>query len=165
MVSRALYRVAQFRRALNPRVTPSEIQAARETLGEALFPLFESMQPADQRHALDVFEMLLNDGHSEREMLQSALIHDCGKGLLAGADLRVWHRVAHVVLHPVEPLARAGARLNGGLAALRDHGAKTVALAREYGASAEVIDLLEQIEGTRPLDEAGRALRRADDSC
>jgi hypothetical protein len=150
---------------LNARITESETQAARETLGEALFPLFESMQVADRRHALDVFEMLLNNGRSEREILQAALIHDCGKGSLAGADLRVWHRVAHVVLHPVEPLARAGARLNVGLAALRDHGEKTVALARAYGASPEVLGLLEQIEEMRPLDEAGRVLKRADDTC
>ena len=44
MVSRALYRLAQLRRAVGARVTPSETQAARETLGDRLFPLFESMQ-------------------------------------------------------------------------------------------------------------------------
>jgi hypothetical protein len=165
LVSRALYRIAQFRRALNPHVTPSELKAAQQTLGPALYPLFQSMHQADQRHALDVFEFLLNSGQSDRAILQAALIHDCGKGRLAGAELRLWHRVVHVLLHPLPPLARLAAGASSGLAALRDHGEKTLTLARDYGASDEVIGLLSQAEGFAALDARGKALKRADDAC
>jgi hypothetical protein len=161
LLSRALYRISQFRRSLNPRVSPSERDAAHRCLGDELFALFELMHPADQRHALDVFELLLNDGHSEPHILQAALIHDCGK---ASAEVRLWHRVAWVIVSPV-PLARdAVARTNSGLRSLAEHGPRTVALARAHGAAEEVVMLLEELDGLRELSMTGLILKRADDS-
>jgi hypothetical protein len=121
------------------------------------------MQPADQRHCLDVFEALLRSGQQDPAMLQAALIHDCGKGTLSGATVRTWHRVAYVLLHPLTPFLEAASRLSPGIGAIRHHAALTLVLARSHGASAELVALLEQIEGLRPLDERGRALKRADD--
>jgi hypothetical protein len=164
LFDRAFYRIGQLRRALNPNVSESERTAARNTLGDHLYPLFASMHPADQRHCLDVFETLLADGHTGDELLAAALLHDCGKGAIAGARIHVWHRISYVALAPAPPLLRAACRMNPGLAALRDHGERTVALVREYGAPPAVIELVEQTEGFRPLDDRGRALKRADDA-
>lgn len=163
MFDRVFYRIGQFRRALNPRVSESERTAARNALGDRLYPLFESMHPADQRHCLDVFEALLTNGHTESDVLAAALLHDCGKGSITGAGIGLRHRIGYVMLAPAPPLLRAACRVSPGLAALRDHGPRTVALVREYGAPAAVVELVEQAEGLRALDGRGRALKRADD--
>lgn len=162
MFDRALYRIGQLRRALNPQVSDSERSAARNALGNRLYPLFASMQPADQRHCLDVFEQLLTVGHTDDDLLAAALLHDCGKGALTGAGIGIQHRIGYVVLATVPPLLRTACRLSPGLAALRDHGERGVALLREYGAPVSVVELVEQAEGIRPMDERGRALKRAD---
>jgi hypothetical protein len=164
LFDRALYRVGQLRRALNPAVTSTELDAARNTLGDRLYPLFASMHSADQRHCLDVFEALLAAGHTEPHILAAALLHDCGKGAIAGAAIGLRHRIGYVILAPAPPLQRAACRLSPGLASLRDHGRATVTLVREYGAPPAVIELVEQAEGLRPLDDRGRALKRADDA-
>ena len=164
MFERAFYRLGQLRRALRPEVTETERTAARNALGERLYPLFASMQPADQRHCLDVFEALLSTGQTDAGLLAAALLHDCGKGSIAGARIGLRHRIGYVMLAPAPPLLAAACRLSPGLAALRDHGPRTIALVREYGAPASVVELVEQAEGLRPLDERGRALKRADDA-
>jgi hypothetical protein len=163
LFDRALYRAGQLRRALNPHVSESERDAARTALGPQLYPLFASMQAADQRHCLDAFEALLASGHTDSDLLCAALLHDCGKGATAGARIALRHRIGYVALSVVPPLLRIGCRLSPGLAAIRDHGPRSVALVREYGAPAAVIDLVEQAEGLRPLDARGHALKRADD--
>lgn len=164
LFERALYRIGQLRRALNPQVTATEDTAARNALGERLYPLFTSMDAADQRHSLDVFESLLSSGHTDSELLAAALLHDCGKGSIAGARIGLRHRISYVMLTPAPPLLQTVCRVSPGLAALRDHGPRTVALVREYGASAAIVELIEQAEGLRPLDERGQALKRADDA-
>ena len=96
LFDRAAYRVRQLRRSLWPRVTRTEREDARRILGANLYPLFASMQPADQRHCLDVCERLVSAGCTDGEMLQAALIHDAGKGSIAGARFGVHHRVVYV---------------------------------------------------------------------
>ena len=164
MVSRAFYRIGQFRRALKPHVTSTERESARRTLGPGLYPLFESMALADQRHCLDVFEVLLGQGQTDADLLQAALIHDCGKGSIAGARIAVWHRVLFVLLGPFPVLRRLAARFSGGMRAMHLHDERTLALAREYGAPAAVVGLLDQMAHPTRLDERGRALKAADDN-
>jgi hypothetical protein len=163
LLDRALYRVRQLVSALTADVTSTEVDAARKTLGEALFPLFDSMQVADQRHCLDVFERLLQGGGADVPMLQAALIHDCGKGALAGADIKLKDRVVYVALEPIPRAVDTLAPRWRGIAALRDHTVQTLALAREYGAPEELIALLEEMDGIRPAGQRGKALKRADD--
>ena len=164
MLSRAVYRIEQLRRTLNPHVTRTEFDSARRMLGRGLFPLFESMAPADRRHCLDVFETLLGQGWSDTALLQAALIHDCGKGRIAGPRLAVWHRILFVLILPFAPVRRLAATLSGGMRALEGHDEKTLALAREYGAPPEVRELLKQMTGRSPGDQRLRALRAADDT-
>jgi hypothetical protein len=158
------YRAGQLRRSLKPNVRPEDLMEARRILGEGLFPLFESMQPADQRHCLDVYRKLLARGCSDGDMLQAALLHDCGKGSIAGARFGARHRVAYVVLERTPGLLKRAVRYNRGLAHLHTHDEKTLALAREYGASEAVVSLIAAMDGRAPTDERARLLKQMDDS-
>jgi hypothetical protein len=164
LLSRPAYRARQFFGALWAEVSASEREAARNALGEGLYPLFESMQAADQRHCVDVFESLLRTGHTDEAMLQAALIHDCGKGRFSGAELRTWHRVAWVLVYPLGPVREIAARLSPGMGALLYHAELALSLARAHGASPDVLHLLEEMERPSPGDERGRALKAADES-
>ena len=59
---RARYRFRQLRRSLRPNVRAGDLNTARRVLGEHLFPLFDSMQAADQLHCLDVYQRLVAGG-------------------------------------------------------------------------------------------------------
>jgi len=61
--------------------------------------LFETMPVADRRHALDVCGRLLAAGHDDPDVLCAALLHDAAKG----HRMRLWHRVAGVLLEAVAP--------------------------------------------------------------
>ena len=61
--------------------------------------LFASMPIADRRHALDVVAELEAAGHTDHDLLAAALLHDAAKG----HRMRLWHRVAGVVLEVVAP--------------------------------------------------------------
>jgi hypothetical protein len=136
---------------------------ARRFLGPRLSHLFDSMLPADQRHCLDVYRKLIAHGCTDSEMLQAALIHDAGKGHLAGASFGVHHRIAYVALERTPRLLNRLARHNRGLASLHAHSQRTVDLAREHGASEGVLQLLAAMDGHTPADERSRLLKEMDD--
>lgn len=163
LFDRAAYRIRQLRRSLWPRVTRAEREDARRVLGAQLYPLFASMQPADQRHCLDVFERLVASGCTDHEMLQAALIHDAGKGTIAGARFGVHHRVTFVVLQRFPGALNALARRNHGIRSLHQHGQRTIELAREYGAPDGVVNLLQAMDGGGSTDERAAILMAADD--
>ena len=77
------------------------------------------------------------------------------------------HRVAYVALERTPRLLDRLARHNRGLASLHAHSRKTIALAREYGASPGVVDLLEAMEepidNGKARDERARLLKAMDD--
>lgn len=103
-----MYRVAQFIGHLTARVDPGEEARARRLLPETAWPLFAAMPTADRRHALDVVARLTAAGHSDPDLLAAALLHDAAKG----PRMRLWHRVAGVLLESVAP--RALVRLASG---------------------------------------------------
>lgn len=94
-------RVGQFVAHVRARVEPEEAALVRHLLPELGAALFESMPVADRRHALDVVERLLRTGHDDRDLLGAALLHDAAKG----HRMRLWHRVAGVLLDAVAPSA------------------------------------------------------------
>jgi len=59
------------------------------------------MPTADRRHALDVAGRLLAEGLLDADLLAAAMLHDAAKG----PRMRLWHRVAGVVLQAVAPRA------------------------------------------------------------
>jgi hypothetical protein len=61
--------------------------------------LFDGMPVADRRHALDVVDRLLGGGNDDPDLLRAALLHDAAKG----HRMRLWHRVAGVLLEALAP--------------------------------------------------------------
>lgn len=81
------------------RVTPPEAAFARRVLPAAAADLFEGMPVADRRHGLDVGARLVAAGHDDPDLLAAALLHDVAKG----HRMRLWHRVAGVLLEASAP--------------------------------------------------------------
>ncbi|HEX6656345.1 MAG TPA: hypothetical protein VF153_09050 [Candidatus Limnocylindria bacterium] len=98
-----MHRFEQFLGHLRARVGPYEAALARQMLPPAAWPLFARMPVADRRHALDVVGRLMAAGRDDPDLLVAALLHDCAKG----DQMRLWHRVAGVVLEAVSPRALA----------------------------------------------------------
>ena len=166
MISRISYRARQFRRTLAPGITASDHQEARSALGEDLYTLFAAMQPADQRHCLDVYGRLRAEDEDDPDVLAAALVHDAGKGGEAARRIRTWHRVAYVILDLLPPAALDRiASGEGGLAHLHLHGEATLRLVRDAGASERIAGLLEVMEEGRRDDPKAARLLAADDAC
>jgi HD superfamily phosphodiesterase len=133
-------------------------------LGPGLTPLFETMSERDQRHCLDVYERLRAAGCEDRNVLIAALLHDAGKGSLSGTKIQLWHRVAYVLAENApEAVMRTACDKSLGLEALRVHAARGMELAEEYGAPAEVLRLLHELEDEESGDEKVAMLRAADE--
>ena len=166
MFERPVYRTKQLIRALNPSIESSERSEAKALLGAKLWPLFESMSKRDQRHSLDVYRTLKDRGCTDRDLLVASLLHDSGKAALAGVRVKLWHRVAYVLLAAGAPWAlRRLARGPIGLAALNQHAERGALVAEALGAPLAVVELIRSHEDVGPVDERQRLLRMADDSC
>jgi len=115
------YRVQQFLVALNLRGPVDEAEL-RAHLSPAQVELFRQMPSSDQRHALAVLHTLQRRGSCEPALAQAALLHDVGRVLPelaedAGHDgqstsIRVWHRVAAVLLEAFNPVLLRRLALN-----------------------------------------------------
>lgn len=109
---RIRYRVGQFAMSLWPRVAQDERALLTLWLPPKAANLFLSMGRRDQRHSLNVFYTLRSAGLEQPDLLAAALLHDVGKSAYEGRRLRLWHRVAIVLLAAFAPrqLARLSAR-------------------------------------------------------
>ena len=163
--SRPLYRARQFLGALRPRVDGTELKDASALLGQRLMPLFLSMSRRDQRHCLDVYGALLRTGCHDQNVLLAALLHDAGKGGLASARVRLWHRVAYVVLAAASPRLLERLAGSGGLGTLHGHSERGAELAAALGAPEAVVELIRRHEDREAADDRLRRLRAADDAC
>jgi hypothetical protein len=94
-----VHRVGQFVAHVTARVRPDEEMLARDLLPPEAWPLFRAMPVADRRHGLDVATRLLTFGYQDRDLLAAALLHDAAKG----RRMRLWHRVAGVLLEAWAP--------------------------------------------------------------
>jgi len=166
LFERPLYRTRQFFGAISPRVENSERAVAANLLGQRLLPLFESMSERDQRHGLDVLRILKQQVSHDDALLMAALLHDAGKGRLAGVRVRLWHRVAYVLLSSAAPAALQWlVRGRGGLGALHHHAERGAVVAEALGASAAVVELIRRHDERDSPDHRLRLLRAADDAC
>ncbi|MCC6904562.1 MAG: HD domain-containing protein, partial [Anaerolineae bacterium] len=79
------YRLGQMRRALTAFMTPVDEAAAEAVLAPELMHLFRRMRRSEQLHSLRVMHLLRAQGHTNRDLLTAALLHDCGKSRVAFA--------------------------------------------------------------------------------
>lgn len=100
MTLRIGYRVRQFLAALNLRRESIDKAAFEAYLSKAQIELFQRMPASEQRHGLAVLHTLEKKGYSDAALAQAALLHDVGK---TGGQVRLWHRVAAVLLPAVHP--------------------------------------------------------------
>ena len=164
LASRPLYRARQFFEALRPRIDGDLYAEATALLGPELTPLFDSMAPRDRVHCLEVYRRLAESGCDNPDTLVAALLHDCGKGALSGATVRLWHRVAYVLLAAAAPpLLDRAARGRGGLAAIHRHAETGARLAQEMGAPERVVHMIAEHERREHDDASQQMLRAADD--
>lgn len=102
----AAYRVRQFGRAVGAwfRPAPSGGQElARHYLPPRAAALYAAMPRYDRRHAAAVARALVARGYREPELIAAALIHDVAKSAGGPGRLRLWHRVAVVLLRAARP--------------------------------------------------------------
>ena len=101
----AAYRVRQFVRAASAWFEPED--AARlltdRYLPSAAKDLFWAMPRYDRHHALRVVGTLQEMGHHNPELMAAALLHDVGKTAPQTGVLRLWHRVAIVLMRALAP--------------------------------------------------------------
>ena len=96
-----MHRVGQFVAHVRARVDPDEEATVERLLPTAAAALFAGMPVADRRHGLDVAARLVATGVDDPDVLAAALLHDAGKG----RRVRLWHRVAGVLIEAVSPRA------------------------------------------------------------
>jgi putative nucleotidyltransferase with HDIG domain len=165
LFDRPLYRTRQFFGSFQPRLQDGEDAEAAALLGH-LWPLFESMSARDQKHSIDTFRLLKAQGCTDRDLLSAALLHDIGKGRLAGARVRLWHRVVYVLLAAIAPpLLRRLTNGRGGLANLHNHSERGAVVAEALGVGPAVVEMIRRHHDEDIADERLLLLRAADESC
>jgi len=92
-------RFSQFFGHVTARVRPDEESFVARILPPPGLALFAGMHVADRRHGLDVAKNLTAAGHDDADLLAAALLHDAAKG----RRMRLWHRVAGVLLERLAP--------------------------------------------------------------
>jgi len=157
-------RIRQFGRALAARISPDEYDLVEARLTPAQATLFRRMSRCDQRHCLDVFYALSRAGHRDDHLLQAALVHDVGK---SAARLRIWHRVAVVLLGRFAPgwlrrLAANSQAWSEPFAVHVHHAELGASWAAEAGCSPEMVNLIRRHHESRSDVKPLAALQQAD---
>lgn len=87
---RVRYRLRQFWQELRAKsLSPGQSAEVQSILNSAEYELFCQFSPSDQQHSYRVMHMLQQNGYTQPELLQAALLHDIGK---TRATLHVWDR-------------------------------------------------------------------------
>ena len=169
---RATYRVRQFLRATAAWVRPAAVNEdlLRQALPPQAVTLFLAMPGYDRKHALAVLEALRKAGHDEPDLLAAALLHDVGKSGSGVARIRIWHRVATVLLHAFWPgaLERIGQDRPGNwrrpFFVQQHHATLGAELAKTAGCSPGAVELIRRHEDTGHGGDDGllAALQAAD---
>jgi hypothetical protein len=98
------YRVEQFLRALTAQsaLPQRSVKRVAEMLSPEAHALFVQQALQDQRHALAVYETLVERGETNEDLLTAALLHDVGK---AAAQAPPWQRGIFVLAKRFAPRA------------------------------------------------------------
>jgi hypothetical protein len=160
-----VHRVRQFVAHLRARVSGDETALAHRLLPVEAASLFDGMPVADRRHALDVVHRLIASGTDDPDVLAAALLHDAAKG----HRMRLWHRVAGVLLEAFAPSAlRRLASPDPGswrhpFHLYLHHAELSADLARAAGCSERAAGFIRGAPATADV-HLGRALQAADDA-
>jgi hypothetical protein len=163
-LARARYRSRQFFGALRAEVGEDDRVRVARVLGPELERLFYTMDLRDQRHGLDVLGSLERRGHDDDVLLAAALLHDVGKG-----PIRLWHRVAFVLLEAASPrllervASRDGASWRRTLWRCRHHPELGAALAEAAGAPSQAVRLIRMQDERDSGDPMLTLLQQADE--
>jgi len=168
----AAYRVRQFLRAVSAWVQPEDGAQAlvSDYLPAAARDLYWVMPRYDRRHALSVVRSLDRMGQNDPDLVAAALLHDAGKTADRTRPLRLWHRVAVVLLRTFAPslLERIAqdqaANWRRPFYVQLHHGEIGATLAREAGCSLRTAELIRRHEDPPCQDDDPllMALRTAD---
>lgn len=159
-------RVRQFVAHVRAGVAPEEEAFARRMLPADAWRVFAGMPMADRRHALDVADRLVGAGHDSPDLLAAALLHDAAKG----RRMRLWHRVAGVLLEALTPslLRRLAAAEPSSWRhpfwLYLHHGSMSAELAERAGCTPATARLIRGTPGDEPEAQLLRTLRAADDA-
>jgi putative nucleotidyltransferase with HDIG domain len=167
-----IYRVRQFigaATAWGRSETANELLAEQYLNFEA-FRLFESMPRYDRKHASNVLRTLLERGYTDRDLLAASLLHDVGKTASQRGGLRLWHRVAVVMMRAARPslVERVGQDRPGSwrypFFVQQHHATIGAELARQACCSQRVVALIQHHEevGAAMDDPMLAALQSAD---
>lgn len=150
----AAYRVQQFIQAVGAWFWPEKVEEALliRYLSPQGVELFRTMPRYDQQHALRVYRTLQQQGHEQPDLMAAAWLHDVGKTAPRSGRLRLWHRVAVVLMRAFWPglLERVGQDKPGSwrrpFYVQQHHAAIGAELALEAGCSPATVDLVRQHE-------------------
>jgi len=163
MPSRARHRTQQFFGALRPSTDEAARAEACAQLSPAERALFDSMMARDQQHGIEVWRRVRAAG-DDAPLLVAALLHDCGKG-----EVRLWQRVAHVVLGASAPGLRRrlaserGAAWRQALWRLLHHPRIGAAMAARAGADPDAVRMISEQDAEAP-DARLAMLQAADEA-
>lgn len=159
-----MYRLWQLWRALTGMVSADDMRVVMALLTPAEQQLFALLPRYDQRHALDVAQVLMREGHHDPILVAAALLHDIGKVSDNGAPLGlVWYGVI-VIARRIPPCYRWLARTVEPVRRHAAHEQRSASRAQRAGARPAVVALLDQIAHHADTP-AVRILHEADDRC
>jgi hypothetical protein len=175
VIRRWVYRSRQFFVAFLGGVSKEEMAEARRVLGPDLYTLFSALPKQYKRHALNVYRRVVDAGCTDRNVQQTALLHDAGKfDPSSGRHVTIIHRVVVVLLEAL-PLGRPVLRRFSKAGRRRDvllypfylsrrHPVLGARLAAQHGASAAVVALIASHHKQRGQSQQLLALQAADDN-
>jgi hypothetical protein len=163
---RLRYRLAQFFAAISARLTPDERSRVAGVLSPGELRLFERMPRYDQRHCLDVYQILRRAGYDDPLLLRAALLHDCGKIDDDGRPIPLIYYGLFVVLKRLVPQLYAWAARDGRgplrrFAVHAAHDERSARMAEAAGSPDELVRILSDYS-MRRVTERTRALSWAD---
>jgi hypothetical protein len=145
-------------------MSPADMTFVRTHLTPAEYVLFGRMPRYDQRHALDVAQLMARHGTNDSAVLAMVLLHDCGKMTDTGAPLGLWWYGVAVILQQRPAWYTAAARWCEPLRRHAEHEHRSVHLAEQYGARPAVCEWLRRLADGHTTPEIDR-FEWADNQC